>query len=312
MVLDNKYRVPESTWGGDTKLSWGDSRNKLVTGAAYEHDKVQQWDDLTPNTPYFTDRTVDRWSLYANGTITLGQLTILPGIRYDETGFSDRVTSFSLGATYHLTDETLLRVYAAKGYCLPIAVWTHGLQKVWTIQAGAESNDLPKLWLKGTFFYNDTWNIEELNTISDPPVTVQRSIVKQGFETEFKTVPLFNFSLAGGYTFTDARYSDTNVRVKGIPDHLVKVSLHYACPDVGLKGVLTGNYVRWNADEYLNTQDAAFIWDLHVTQKLFPSKDISPELFFSGHNLFNGEQYLNGNYYKNAGRWLEGGVRCRF
>jgi len=31
---------------------------------------------------------LDRWGIYANGAYTVGQLTILPGARYDITGTS--------------------------------------------------------------------------------------------------------------------------------------------------------------------------------------------------------------------------------
>lgn len=311
VVLDNNFTVRESRRGGSAKLVWGDSLTNLVAGVEYEHGETEQWDALVPNSPFLTDRTMDRWATSANGTFSYGALTILPGVRFDHTGLSSDALSYTLGATYRLTEKTVLRGYGARGYSLPNAIWNNGPQKVWTVQAGAETEAVPYLWLKGTFFYNDTWNVEvgDFN-LSSPGVTLREQI-KQGFELEARTIPLYGFSLAGGYTFTDARDGETKERLKSVPEHGAKLALNYDNISLGLRGVMTGNYVQWNAPIGNNAKDSAVIWDLHLTKMLFPAWELSPELFFSVHNLFNGSQYQSDSF-KNAPRWLEGGVRWRF
>jgi len=306
-----EFHLRESTKGGSAKLSWGDGLANLVSGVEYEHAETRQWEVLSPDSPFITDRSWDRWGTYTNGAFSFGALTILPGIRFDHTGLSSDALSYTLGATYSLTEKTVLRSYYARGYSLPNAIWSNGPQKVQTVQAGAESTAVPYLWLKGTFFYNNTWNVEVIDANPDAPGATLRSQIKQGVEVEARTIPLYNISLSGGYTFTDARDKETGIRLHDVPEHGAKLALHYDNDRLGLRGIMTGNYVRWNADPGNGAKDHAFIWDLSLTQKVRPNSDLSPELFFSVHNLFDDSQYLNSNY-KNAGRWLEGGVRFTF
>lgn len=305
----------ESTRGGSARLTWGDSRNNLITGVEYEYGKIKQWDTLTPNSPYLIDKHKESLAAFVNGAVSYGNLTLLPGIRVDRTGLGNDCLSYSLGATYRLMTKTLLRVYGANGFGLPIINFDHGPQRVWTAQAGVESEAVPYLWLKGTLFYNDIWKALVTDFDVNNPGSSYREQIKQGFELEARTIPVYGLSLSGGYTYTDARDRETGSRLQSLPYNLVKASLNYDEKRIGLKGVLTANYVNWNAPEDRNARYSAFITDLHLTQSLWPGSDMSPEIFFSARNLFNGAQYQNDSTYstyKNTPRWLEGGVRFRF
>jgi vitamin B12 transporter len=311
VVRDNDFQQRDSTRGADVKLIWGDSLRSLVTGVEYAHSETQQQDLLVPDSPLSADRTADRWGIYANGAYTIGALTVLPGVRFDHTGTASDYFSYTVGATYRLTEKSVLRAYGAQGYSLPQAFTSNGPQKVWTVQTGAETGDIPFVWLKGTLFYNRLSNVEDSDT------GTQREQVKQGIEAELRTVSLYGFTLAGGYTYLDAWDRETGARLQtgsagSFPPHSGKLSLTYDNAPWGLRGILTGNYVWWNAVVDKNAHDKAVIWDLHLTQKLHPSRELSPELFFSAHNLFNGAQTVDGNFFNNTGRWLEGGVRIKF
>jgi vitamin B12 transporter len=310
VIVDNKYTLNESTLGGSAKLLWGNSLANLVAGVEYEHGKTRQWDALDTSSPFLINRAGDRISSYLSGAYSFGSLTILPGIRFDHTIFNDEAFSYTVGATYTLSEKTALRAYFARGYSLANALWSNGPQRVWTVQTGAETSEIPYLWLKGTLFYNDTWNVEVPNSLT-PGVTL-RSQIKQGVELETRTTPLYNVFLAAGYTFTDARDEETGTRLNDVPEHGIKLSLHYDDQILGLRGIVTGNYVRWNAQADDLAKYDEFIWDLSLTKKLFPNNDLSPEIFFSVHNILDGSQYVSGQYYKNTGRWLEGGARFRF
>ncbi len=299
--------MDESLRGANAKLVWDDDVYSLVGGIEYDHvdTRLTNFSNSVP-----TDQlsmAVDRWGAYANGSVSIGSLTILPGIRFDHTGFAGDYLSYTLGATYSLTDKTVLRAYGARGYGLPLISLAHGPQKVWTVQAGVETSEVPYLWLKGTLFYNDIWNLDKRTRTDDR----FPEVIKQGFELEAKTVPLYGVSLAGGFTFTDSRDRETNNRLEETPSEQAKLALNYDNSALGLRGALTGNYVWWNSPANREGKYSGIIWDLHLTRKLCPKSDLSPELFFSAHNLFNGSQYIH-SLYKNSPRWFEGGVRFRF
>ena len=140
---------------------------------------------------------------------------------------------------------------------------------------------------------------------------ITSSQIRQGFELELRTVPLYGFSLNCGYTMTDLRDKESRIRVQGMPGDLIKLAVIYDNPLWGLHGILNGNYVWWNGSSAQMSEDRNFLWNLHLTQKLLPGNELSPELFLSAYNLFNSAQYGTWQF-SNAGRWLEGGVRFKF
>ncbi|HZV83104.1 MAG TPA: TonB-dependent receptor, partial [Geobacteraceae bacterium] len=278
------------------------------------HSSVTERDRLNPDGAVL-DRDRDSLSLYANGTYSFDRLTLLPGIRYDKTGLDEDTTNYSLGATYRLGDATLLRGYWATGYGMPNALLKSVPTRVRTFQAGIESEAVPYLWLKGTYFYNHIWHIQDY--FNNPDTFHTNDL--QGFEVEARTVPIAGISFKGGYTFTEAKDKDTDQTIKGVPVHLAKLALSYVDPSRGTDLLLSGNYAWLNMDSWGDPDQTwrhrahydPIIWNLHLSQKLLPGNELSPELFFNINNVFNGSQYWD-YWYKNAGRWIEGGVRFKF
>ena len=311
IVFFNNYAARDTSRGANARLTWGDSEQSLVAGFEYAHVRASYTDLLSPDPPSY-DRSWDRWALYGNGAYSIDRLTLLPGVRLDHTGLSGDSTSYTLGATYRLAETTTLRAYGARGFTLPTPRnQTNTLQKIQTIQGGIESGAVPYLWLKGTYFFNTLRDSESVGVIA---ITNQN---RQGFEIEARTTPVLNFSLTSGYTYLYAKNSDTGERLQSdsqqtVPPHTVKLALNYDKSDLGLRGTLTGNYVWWNAADGVPAADAGMIWDLHLNWKVKPKSELSPELFFSGHNLFNGIQTTDTTLYTNARRWFEGGVRVNF
>lgn len=306
----NDFAVRESSRGGSARLTWGDSQQNLTAGVEYGHVQAKSLDLLSGDPPVY-DKRWDSWGLYANGAYSIGALTILPGVRQDYTGIYGDNLSYTLGATYQLSDTTVLRAYGAKGFSLPMAVLQNGMQKIRTFQGGIESGVVPYFWLKGTYFYNTLRNSESVG----PQVTVTNQN-RQGFEIEARTTRLYGLSLTSGYTFLSVTNVDTGEQLKtnsdqSVPPHNVKLALNYDNTDLGLSGAFTGNYVWWNGAGY-QVSDRGMLWNLHLNWKVRPTSDLSPELFFSGHNLFNGNQTVDTILYNSAPRWFEGGVRVRF
>lgn len=306
----------EFSYAGSTNLAWTGGEHKIVAGAEYEHDEIRQTDELNLDSADLVHRTADKTAVYANGAFSFGRFTLLPGARFDHTGLSGDAFSYTVGATFLVTDKTVLRGYGAKGYSLPNVKYMHGLEKVRTLQAGVESSDIPNLWVKMTVFYNELSNIG--GTSGSTFGTFQKQI-REGWELEARTVPFYSFSLSAGYTFTDAYELGSGMKIPEVPVRLAKLGLHYENRQCGLTGVLTGSYVvRYLQDvdanglpyQFLNPNDHGMLWDFSLTKRV-ASWENSPELFFSAHNLFNATQYRT-SLFPNVGRWIEGGVRFKF
>lgn len=300
----------EVTQGANARLTWGDGQRNLVTGIEFGRINARSEDLLNP--PPFYDKSWNSWAFFGNGTYTLGRFTILPGIRHDITGIAGDNTSYTLGATYQVTDKTTLRAYGADGFSLPQLILAGNLQKIKTFQGGLETGEVPYLWLKGTWFYNKLRNSQ-----SSGVVAVISDQSRQGFEVEARTTPFYNMSLATGYTYLYATDTATGSRLQTdssqtVPPHTVKAAVHFDHAGLGLRGTLTGNYVWWNAAPSSQAANRGMVWDLHLNWKISPKSDLSPELFFSGHNLFNNLQTTDTELYSNPTRWFEGGMRVNF
>lgn len=287
----------ESVSGASVKLTWRESSNLLVVGSDYNHEEVKS--NTTDNTNFDPfSRKVERYGVYLNDTLTIGPVSVAPGIRFDHTQTSGDQFSSSLGATWQLDDKTVLRAYTARGYGLPELTFLDTPSvKIWTTQVGAESTAIPYLWLKGTLFRNMVWGegIEQHLAL--------------GTELEAHTTPVFNTSLGAGYTFTDTTRTSNGTEVNELPRHTVQLALRY--DDKTFRGVLTGRHIFWNSLPEDNGK-YGLIWDLHLGATLLKREYSSLELFFSGHNLFNGAQSLYPQLVPNTGRWFEGGMKVRF
>ncbi|WP_191966170.1 TonB-dependent receptor plug domain-containing protein [Oryzomonas japonica] len=289
--------VKEQVSGASAKLVWRGDDNLLVVGSDYNHlEQYNNSSDGSTVSPF--NRKVERWGVFLNDTLTLGPMSLTPGVRVDHTQTAGDQFSPALGATWQLTDSTLLRAYTARGYGLPVLGLTDSPSvKIWTTQVGAESSAIPYVWVKGTLFRNQTWGD-----------TVKQHMAL-GAELEARTTPIWNTSLGAGYTFTDTTRTSDGNEVNDFARHTVQVALRYN--DKTYRGVLTGRHVFWNSRPDENGRYGGLTWDLHLGAVLFKREQNSLELFFSGHNLFNASQYET-YLIPNTGRWFEGGMRVRF
>jgi vitamin B12 transporter len=289
----------EKIYGASAKLVWRGDNNLLVVGGDFEHAELSASGTYV-DTLNTISRTTDRWGVYLNDTIMLGDLTIIPGVRFDRPRTSSDQFSPSLGITYPLGESTLLRGYTARGYSLwSLALDNVTAEKVWTSQVGIETSIVPYFWQKLTLFRNEIWDIGD---------SLERRIAL-GTEYEIRTTPVFNTSIGAGYTFTDTKLTSNDTQVKGVPRHTVQLALRY--DDKTYRGVLTGRHIFWNSDPDSKGSYGGLIWDLHLGATLLKRENISLEVFFSGHNLFNGSQ-TPAYYNPTPGRWFEGGMKVRF
>jgi vitamin B12 transporter len=297
----------EKTYGGSAKLTWRQGISTLVAGADVDHLKIESDPYMIGIAQNFFS---DKYGVFLNDTLAFGPFAITPGIRYDRMRPVGDFWSPSLGAAWSLNDKTILRAYAARGYSLPFLTSGATQEKVFTIQAGAETSQVPFLWLKATLFRNYLSDVQGFDAKSK---IILEKHQKQGFELEGKTIPLFNTSLAAGYTFIETKNRDTGQTINevvGIPRQIAKLGIHYNDRD-SFRASLIGRYVWFDSAPEYHSRDKTVIWDLSLARKFFIAADTAAELFFTTHNLFNGAQY-SAYVAKNARRWLEGGVRFTF
>lgn len=288
----------DRVFGTSAKLIWRKGDNLLVGGSDYNNQELSSnTSDNRTVSPF--KKTANHWGIYLNDTLTLGPVSIAPGLRIDQTETNGDQVSSSFGATWQLTANSLLRAYIGRGFGQSVLAATDRPNtKIFTTQVGAESTAVPFLWLKGTLFRNMIWGDGAEQHLA------------LGSELEFRTVPVFNTSLGAGYTFTETTRTSDGTQVK--PDkasHTVQIALRY--DDKTCRGVLAGRHINWNSPPEANARYGGLIWDLHLGATLLKRENSSLELFFSGHNLFNGDQY-NTEIHPNVGRWYEGGVKVSF
>ena len=126
-------------------------------------------------------------------------------------------TSPSLGATYMLTKKTILRATVARGFNIPALADTFQsggggfanpdlkVEKVMSYQIGAETGELKYVWIKVSLFRHDLKDVlagidSDGDGFEDKTVNQGRQR-RQGFETEIRTMPIYNTTLSAGTTY---------------------------------------------------------------------------------------------------------------
>lgn len=307
--------------GASVKLLWDQPNNKVVIGADY--------DNLALTSASYTNgsQAENKWAIFANDTITLGKLSVTPGIRVDSSEMLNSFISPSLGITYALGQKTILRLSASRGFSEPTVsyksadseFYRHNAdlkpEEVWSYQAGAETSVLEYLWLKVTAFRHEikdgmTFQVLDTNTWTWTYVNTDK-LRRQGAEIELRTLPFYNITLSADASFIEATNMTTGEDVKDNPTNTYSVALQYD-DRKSLKGLIKGYYIWWNGEDgsYLGKY-SSMVFDVNVIKTLCRNKDTALELYLAGHNIFNGSQYWTVEY-ANAPRWFEAGVKYKF
>lgn len=286
------------------------SRNEL----SYYYDYGPQWGGPDSSAP-ITGKD-ERQGYYANVTFNLGDFALTPGIRYDNMSITEDFLSPSLGATYMLAPDTLLRASVAKGFSAPYLALIYGTagylpspnlkpEIINSAQIGIETTRIDFLRIKTTFFHQaitNKWLANDDTSLWEN----QGKQTLQGVDLEVKINPWHDLSVAANGTYVlmntdelnDAEMYSTNL----ILDYDATASI---------KAQLAGRYIWWNAFNLNeNPKNGSFVWDASVTKTL-SWQNANTDIFCAAHNLFNSSQYWDYEY-PNPGRWVEAGVRLRF
>jgi vitamin B12 transporter len=250
-------------------------------------------------------------------------LSVTPGLRYDHLSIAgaanDDIVSPSLGMTYMIDEQTLLRATAARGFIRPgigLVVGGPGYagyadlgpEDIWSLQAGIESSLFRNLHLKADIFYHHQdeswfWN-DEVGLFTNGGESE-----RTGFELGAATSPLEN--LTAGCNFTYVRLEPYG----RISDDAYGLNLKLQYQAGRLGNLVIIGYYRWldaNEAEASASYDD-MIWDLHYHKEVFkdPDSGAAVIVFCSARNLFNGEHYWM-DLFENPGRWVEAGLRITF
>ena len=131
LFLDSIF--DEETTGARGKLVWEKDRHTLVLGVDYDRGTLDQTLEAGPllqsaglSPTSSTHPDTDRWAAYVNDTITVGNWSFTPGIRLDESSITGSFVSPSLGLTYRVREDTILRASIARGFTNPPLSSTSG------------------------------------------------------------------------------------------------------------------------------------------------------------------------------------------
>jgi vitamin B12 transporter len=320
----------EETTGGDAKFIWNTQHNTVVFGGEFDHGMLDQTIKTGPLVQMFgapaiatTHPNIDRWGIYLNDTIVIDRWSITPGIRYDKNTITGSFVSPSIGVTYQVWKDSVLRASVARGFTMPPLSWSSGgglfldpngglkSEKIRSYQFGGETAVLKYLWIKATFFrheVDDTISYVYRGPVNNDIYENKGKTRRQGGELELQTVSFYNFYFVGGFSYIHFTPYNEGTGTKD----LYSYSLGFRYDDnKSLHAELFGHYVWWNLDSSYMAKYDNFIWDLNLTKKIFPQQKTSTELFLTAHNLFNGAQYTFVDS-KNPRRWIEAGIRIKF
>ncbi|MHB8881746.1 MAG: TonB-dependent receptor plug domain-containing protein [Thermodesulfovibrionales bacterium] len=309
----------EKTDGASLRISSRTGVHAITAG--FDYDRGYDETGSSAASP-FSRQTFTQSAVYINDTVALGRVAVTPGVRYDSLRNQDLLDP-SLGITVRLTDRTLLRFVAARGFNVPAlgTALTRGgytgnpdlkSERIRSFETGIETSDIKYVRVKGSLFSHRISDAFEYSLLPDGNYTyVNKSRVKRdGFEIEVRTVPIHKFSFSAGVCMVKARDQVTGEKLLGTVAETYDLGILYDDTKT-FQALFRGRLIRWDMDKRTYGGKYAFVSDLSLTKKVFSRDKSSIDIFVTGHNLTNASQYMFSDW-KNPGRWFEGGIRYKF
>jgi len=316
----------EKSKGATALLTWQNDWQQVSAGGEFNRSEMGSTTDYGPWTQANWGAPVqdlskpgyeETWSLFVNDTMSFGRLTLTPGLRYDAHSISGSMLSPSLGLTFLLRPDTLLRATASRGFQYPILSYITGggiwdnpnpnlkPEKVSSVQAGLENRTLSFMSVKLSAFHHevtDTWRWDDNNWNFKNGGNSQR----KGVEVEVETTPWHNLSLAANTTYLLIQPEGDQEEDNATTGNLI---LRFR-DQAGWRGELAGHYV-WLEDAATFSQSQDLIWNASLGRTFYRGETLSCELYAKAYNLFAGNAYSD-KYFPMPDRWLLAGVRLSF
>lgn len=331
--LLQEQRLEEDVMGAAAKIVWRfGRRHTAVFGADFETAAIEKeyenglaFQEMGAPARLNLDGDRYLWGVYANATLVFGDVALGLGARYDDDEVSGSYFSPSIGATWQLTSNTLLRITGASGFNTPYlgASKTGGFfldpnpdlepEEILSSQIGIETSELEVVWLKATYFYHETRkSLEKELYAAGPPSNNdlffnKGDILRRGVEVEAETKPFYDVAFYAGGSYVNITPSNSD-GTEG--KYTFNIALKY---DDGQSwnAEIWGRYVWWNITSGFGGEYDDFIWDISVNKTFYAKDNLKAEVFGVVHNLFNGTQYATIDGF-NPDRWAEIGLRVNF
>ncbi|MFA6899749.1 MAG: TonB-dependent receptor, partial [Desulfurivibrionaceae bacterium] len=317
----------EKSQGANALLTWRNDWQQVALGGEINRSEMGSTSDYGPWTQANWGAPAqdiskpgyeEVWGLFVNDTMRFGRLTLTPGLRYDDHSISGSMLSPSLGATYLLRPDTLLRATASQGFQYPIlsyitggGIWDNPNQnlkpeKVSSVQVGVENHTLSFMCVKLSAFHHhitDTWVVDGDSGRWENGGNSQR----KGVEAELETTPWHDLSLVANTTYTLLQPEGDQQEDTATTSNLI---LRFR-DKAGWQAELAGQYIWWDAAHVDNHQSAALIWNASLGRTVYSSEWLACDLYAKVYNLFDGNAFSD-RYFPLPDRWLLAGMRLSF
>ncbi len=329
LLSSNLY--DEETLGGTAKFVLTVGNHTMVTGMEYGSGNLDQTISTGNLLQSYgapannrTDSDLSQWAVFANDTFLWGRWAITPGLRFDHNSVSGDFFSPSLGITYQLKKNTVLRATIARGFHYPPLAYADGgglfldpnpsldAEEVWSYEAGVETTIGHAVWLKANLFLHDQdKTITGVSGGGGPPAfndiyVNSKAIKRRGVEVEIETKPVCNLTMHAGGAYI---HIDPPTDTGSTERWTGSVAFSYDDRE-SIYAELHGKYTDWDAEPIFQSQKD-MIWEFHFRKKVSVLPCAGTTFFFAAHNIFNGSQYINADS-RNPNRWLEAGVEFSF
>jgi vitamin B12 transporter len=327
----------EKSQGTNFLLTGSDSLQQLSLGGEINRSRMETVTDFGPWAQQFKPAQYESkpgaeetWGLFVNDTLRFNRFTLIPGIRYDHRNISESMVSPSLGVTFQLRPDTLLRATVSRGFEYPALSFLVGggvysnpnpdlkAERVTSYQLGVESHAISGISLKLTAFdhrITDFWQWWQ----ATPDFTQGHyqnggTSERLGMEAEVETNPWHSLTLVANSTYI---VQDSVASVPELSDSdtvndsstAANLILRYN-DQKDWHGELACQYVWWfSSDTPAQSRDP--IWSLNLGRTVYRAAGFSADLYAKVNNLFNGNSEIN-PLYPIPNRWWLAGMRVNF
>ncbi|MFA7384305.1 MAG: TonB-dependent receptor [Desulfurivibrionaceae bacterium] len=317
----------EKSQGANALLTWRGDWQQVTLGGELNRSRMASTTDFGPwsQTNWWAPAQDESkpgyeevWGLFASDTMQFGRVTVIPGLRYDHHSISGSILSPSLGATYQLRPDTLLRATASRGFQYPILSYIAGgglwdspnpdmkPETVTSFQVGVESQAISGIHLKFSGFYHritDSWTTDENGYWINGGASERK-----GGEAELETSPWHDLRLVANATYI--LITPEGDEVEKSSSTATNLTLRYR-DKTGWNADLAGQYIWWDTDHIPTQQTDGMIWNASLGRSVYRTDRLACDLYLKANNLFNGNA-SNDLYYPIPNRWLLAGMRVSF